>query len=93
MRIIGNGRIRRDGAGISYGSGAAIKQLCDWRLATNDDAAAVETAGYFNSLAGVMQVGERIYASLNLAAAPLAKDYMVTANTGTVVTVAKLVVT
>ncbi|AID30813.1 hypothetical protein MCHK_3006 [Mesorhizobium huakuii 7653R] len=93
MRIIGNGRIRRDGAGISYGSGATIKQLCDWHLATNDDGPTVITAGYFNSLAGVMQVGERIFARLNLATAPQAKDFIVTANTGTVVTVALLTTT
>lgn len=88
MRAIGNGYIRRFGAGISYGVAPNIKTLQDWRLATNDDAAAVQTAGFFNPLAGVMKVGERIFASLDLDGTPQAKDYIVTANTGTVVTVA-----
>lgn len=87
MRVIGNGRIRRSGAGISYGSGANIKQLQDWDLATNDDTAAIETTGFFNPLAGEMKVGEIIAARLDLDGTPVLKYYMVTANTGTVVTI------
>lgn len=89
MRVIGNGRIRRTGAGISYGSGATIKQLQDWELATNDDAAAVETTGYFNSLATSMKVGELIHARLDLDGTPQLRTYMVTANDGSVVTIAR----
>jgi hypothetical protein len=93
MRVIGNGRIRRFGAGVSYGSGANIKQLQDWDLATADDAAAVETAGFFNTLAGEMQVGEIITARLDLDGDPEGRLYLVTANTGGVVTVAPFVAT
>lgn len=89
MRTIGNGTIRRKNEGVSYGGGNTVKQLCDWDLASDDDAAAVETAGYFNSLAGTLQVGEIIDARLDLNGTPQLKTYMVTANTGTVVTVAK----
>jgi len=85
MRIIGNGRIRRVGAGISYGSGATIKQLQDWELATDDDAPTVETAGYFNALAGQMQVGEKIYARLDLDGTPALREYIVSSNAGGVV--------
>lgn len=88
MRVIGNGHIRRWGQGVNYGTGASAKQLTDWRLATNDDNATIIAAGYFNSLAGVMLVGEHIYSSVDLDGAPQGRDYMVTANTGTVVTVA-----
>lgn len=87
MRTIGNGIIRRKNEGVSYGSGANIKQLCDWDLATDDDAAAVETSGYFNSLAKEFQVGEVISARLDLNGTPQLKFYMVTANTGSAVTV------
>lgn len=89
MRIIGNGRIRRSGAGISYGAGASIKQLQDWELATDDDAPTVETAGYFNALAGIMKVGEKIVARLDLDGTPAFREYIVSANTGTVVTITR----
>lgn len=89
MRIIGNGRIRRSGAGISYGSGATIKQLQDWELATDDDAATVETAGYFNALAALMKVGEKIVARLDLDGTPAFREYIVSANSGTVVTITR----
>lgn len=87
MRVIGNGRIRRTGAGISYGSGTTIKQLQDWDLATDDDAAAVETSGYFNALAADMKVGEIIVGRLDLNGTPELRFYLVSANTGSAVTI------
>ena len=94
MRAIGtNGHIRRTNEGVSYGTGANIRQLCDWRLVCDDDEAGVETAGYFNSLAGVIQKGELIFCTLDMDATPIGKIYIVTANTGTAVTVAELDVT
>lgn len=89
MRVIGNGRIRRAGAGISYGSGVNIKQLQDWELATDDDAPTVETAGYFNSLATVMKKGEKIVARLDLDGTPAFREYIVSANDGTTVTITR----
>lgn len=88
MRDIGNGNIRRFGAGVAYGTGANITQLQTWDLATDDDAVAVETAGYFNGLAAEMRVGDIINGRLNLGAAPALKQYIVTANDGAAVTVA-----
>lgn len=87
MRTIGNGRIRRKDEGVSYGSGNNVKQLCDWDLATDDDAPTVEASGYFNALAAVLQVGETILARLDLNGSPQLKTYLVTANTGSVVTI------
>lgn len=87
MRTIGNGKIRRSDEGVSYGSGNAIKQLCDWKLATDDDVAAIETAGYFNSLASVLQVGEIIAASIDLNGTPVFRHYMVSSNDGTTVAI------
>ncbi|TCD15147.1 hypothetical protein [Oricola cellulosilytica] len=87
MRTLGNGKIRRKGEGVSYGSGANIKQLCDWDYATIDDAATVETAGHFNTLADVLQVGELIDVRMDLDGTPLYRTYMVATNDGTNVTV------
>lgn len=93
MRKIGTndaGTIRRFGQGVSFGSGASAIQLGDWRLATTEDAAAVETAGYFNPIAKDAKVGDLIFASLDLDGTPIGKIYMVSANTGTAVSVTKL---
>lgn len=85
MRIIGNGRIRRAGAGISYGSGTTIKQLQDWELATIDDIATIETAAYFNDLAAIMKVGEVIHGRVDLDGTPLLRNWIVSSNDGTTV--------
>ncbi len=87
MYPIGNGFMRRIGQGVSRGTGYS-RNVSDWRLATNDTAAAVEAANFFNARAKDLVLGAFIYASLDLDGAPAGKIYMVTANTGTVVTVA-----
>lgn len=87
MRTIGNGHIRRNTHGVSYGSGNSIKQLCDWDLATDDDIATIETAGYFNGLADVLQVGEVIKARLDLDGTALLRHYIVSSNTGSAVAI------
>lgn len=89
MRTIGNGKIRRTAEGVSYGSGASIKQLCDWDLASDDDVAAVETGGYFNDLSAELQVGEIIRARLDLNGTPVMRHYMVSANSGGTVTISR----
>jgi hypothetical protein len=66
-----------------------VMQVAD--LITDDDASTVETAGYFNASAARLRKGTRICAVLNFALVPVAKDYVVTANTGTVVTIAPAV--
>ena len=94
MRAIGaagqGGYIRRTGEGVTFGTAPNIKQLCDWRMAVTEDVAGVETAGFFDSLADVLQKGEIIFASVDVDATPIGRIYIVTANTGTAVTVAKL---
>lgn len=89
MRIIGNGYIRRNTHGVSYGTAPNIKQLCDWDLATNDDVATIETGGYFNGLADVMQVGELIKARVDLDGTPVLRHYLVSANNGSAVTITR----
>ncbi len=87
MRAIGNGYIRRVNEGVTMGAGV-LNQICPWMLATNDTAALVEAANYFDALAAIMPVGSQIFASLDLDGTPVMKHYMVTANTGSAVTVA-----
>lgn len=80
----GLARVQSTGS-VGVGAGS-VKSVCHY--ATNDDAAAVQAAGYFDPAAGILVVGDVIIASLDLDGAPALKIYMVTANTGTVVTIA-----
>lgn len=70
-------------------SGAAGANLGVHKYVTNDDTAAVETTGYFNALAKLLKVGDHIDMTLDLDATVMRRNYCVTANTGTVVTIAK----
>jgi hypothetical protein len=71
----------------SVGTGAgSVKSVLHY--ATNDDASAVQTSGYFNSAAKILALGDVIIASLDLDGTPVLKNYMVTANTGSAVTIA-----
>jgi len=73
---------------ISFGgSTAAGQQNGLWALSTNDAAAAVDAANYFDSFAAQLKVGDLILGSLDLDGTPVPRIYMVTANSGTVVTV------
>ena len=69
-------------------SGAAGSNLGIHKYITNDDRAAVETAGYFNPLAKLLKVGDHIDMSLDLDGAVARRNYVITANKGTVVTIA-----
>lgn len=74
-------------AGPSVGTGAgSVKSK--YMYASLDTAAAVETAGYFNSMAAQFTVGDQIDASLDLGGAPRLRNYMVTAIAAGVVTIA-----
>lgn len=70
---------------IGTGSGS-VKKLFSY--VTNDDAATVQAAGYFNSVAAQFSVGDVIIASLDLDGSPLMKNYVVTAASATAVTIA-----
>ena len=73
------------GGAVGTGAGS-VKSL--WMYVTNDVTATVETTGYFNTMAGQFVVGDQILASINIGASPVMKHYIVTANSGTVVTIA-----
>lgn len=86
MAYSANGLFRfSNGCILGTGPGS-VKGLCHY--VTNDTAGTVEAAGYFNAAAGFLPVGSIIFASLDLDGTPAFKAYMVTANTGSVVTIA-----
>lgn len=57
-------------------------------LYTNDTAATVEGAGYLNASVKRLPKGTSIRAHMVLSGTPVLKDYIVTGNNGTVVTIA-----
>lgn len=52
---------------------------------TNDDAAGVETSGYFNELVSRLKVGDIIMVSLDMDGTPGGRNYVVSSNNGTAV--------
>lgn len=52
---------------------------------TNDDKAAIETAGYFNSLSDRLKVGDIILASADMDGTPALYGYVVSSNAAGVV--------
>ncbi len=72
---------------IGTGPGST-KSICTYH--TNDDAAAVEAAGYFDELApNDLRKGDIILAGLDIDGAPALKNYIVTNVTNAAVTIAK----
>jgi len=69
-------------------SGVAGANLGRHVYVTNDDTAAVETAGYFNALAKLLKKGDHIDMTLDLDGTVMRRNYIVTANTGSAVTIA-----
>ena len=69
-------------------SGAAGANLGRHTYVTNDDRAAVETAGYFNALSKRVKVGDHIDMTLDLDGAPMRRNYMVSGNAAGVVAIA-----
>lgn len=93
MRAFQNGWIVRHGAGVNYGTGANSKQLSTWDYATDDDLAALETAGHFNGLVKEAQVGDVIQVRADLNGTPRLYHFLVVSNNGTAVGVALSVAT
>lgn len=63
-------------------------QVSQWGYATADTAATVETSGYFNAAASLLQKGDRIEAVMVMSGTPVTKNYVVTsANNVTPVTI------
>lgn len=56
-----------------------------WHYTTPD--ASVTTAGYFNSAADMVRVNDLLIANFNTGGTPSTKFYVVTGNTGSVVTI------
>ena len=58
-----------------------------WGYSTTDAKAAVDSSGYFNDVAGQVQVGDIIMANTSTGGTLAAGFYLVSGNTGTVVDV------
>lgn len=78
--------------GASHGvPGASPDGLAYFRSATYitaDTPAVVEAAGYFNGAVDRLPKGTCLTAVMTTGGTPVMKDYVVTANTGTAVTIA-----
>ena len=72
--------------GTAKSAAPSILSTFDYR--TDDAAATVETAGYFNGAARIFKVGDVTRATMACGGTPVLKSYVVTGNTGTVVTIA-----
>lgn len=70
----------------TYGTGAGATKYKHGYV-TEDDAAAVQTAGYFNSLSGQLNKGDQIDVTLDVDATPVRRDYVVTSANGAAVVV------
>lgn len=66
------------------GSGAGISV---WGYVTNDTAATVDTAGYFNQAANRLAVGDRIHANVDMDGTPGFGLFVVLSNDGATVDV------
>ncbi len=69
-------------------SGAAGANLSKHSYVSNDDVAAIETAGYFDTIYGRLKKGDHIDMVLDLDATPIRRAYIVTASASTGVTIA-----
>lgn len=58
-----------------------------WHYTTTDASATVTGAGYFNNGADMLRVGDLIIANMGVGGTPANKFYVVTGNTGSVVTI------
>jgi hypothetical protein len=70
---------------LAYGDGRSL-----WSYRSNDTAAVIDTAGYFNNGADQLNVGDVIYVSADEDGTPAFGHMIVNANNGTTVDVADL---
>lgn len=68
-------------------SSSATRGQSVFSYLTNDDAAAVQTSGYFNDAGPRLTKGDVILASLDLDGTPEARAYLVSAATATTATI------
>ncbi|WP_319519824.1 hypothetical protein [uncultured Martelella sp.] len=69
-------------------SGEAGANLAVHKYVTNDDTAAVETAGYFNDLSSRVKKGDHIDCTLDLDGTVMRRNYVVSSNSAGVVAIA-----
>jgi outer membrane protein assembly factor BamB len=67
---------------LTYANGFTL-----WHYKTSDAASTVDTAGYFNEAAGMLRVGDFIFANIGATSGV----FVVNANTGGVVNVADMI--
>ncbi|MCE2510391.1 MAG: hypothetical protein J4G10_05375 [Alphaproteobacteria bacterium] len=67
---------------IGYANGFTL-----WHYTTEDAAAAVDTAGYFDAAVDVLRVGDMILANVATGGTMAAGIFLVSSNTGTIVDV------
>lgn len=72
--------------GTIDGSAGTMRSLHGY--VTNDDAAAVETSGYFDTVAARVKSGDQLQVSLDLDGTPSIRTYVMT-NTANVITIAR----
>ena len=70
---------------LAYGDGRSI-----WSYRSNDTAAVIDSASYFDTAADILNVGDIIYVSADEDGTPAFGHMIVNANNGTVVDVADL---
>ncbi len=70
---------------LAYANGFTL-----WHYATTDPGADVDTAGYFNSAADMVRVGDMMLANVDTDGTPASGIYLVNANTGGTVDVADM---
>ena len=58
-----------------------------WHYTTTDDAATIETAGYFNKAVDMLRVNDLMVINIDTDGTPSTKFYIVTGNTGTAVSI------
>ncbi len=70
-------------------SGEAGANLSIHSYVSDDDVAAIETAGYFNEIWRRLKKGDHFNMTLDLDATPIRRAYVVTASASTGVSIAK----
>ena len=70
---------------LAYANGFTL-----WHYTTPDTAAAVDTAGYFNTAAEMLRIGDMILANVETGGAMKGGIFLVNANAGGVVDVADI---
>lgn len=74
--------LSKDLSVLAYANGFTL-----WHYTTADSAATVDTAGYFNSAAAMLRVGDILIANVDTAGSPKGGLFLVSANSGTIVDV------